>query len=580
VVSNGSNPDIEMFGDYESVLAQFPDNAVQLAFGHRRLEAFKELGRENIPVDLRTLSNQQMADLAWAENERRQDVSPIERAMAIQARIDEFQWTHEDAAEQLRMSRPAVSNLLRLLKLPEEIKEHVHEGELSVRAADALLSITELPENLLEAAEEDYWEEYQPGKIMEKVKAGELTSDEIRERSQGIVQRNTEDLENAIFPLDHAFDGDLIVSPTCNACESKVKGMCAVGTCWDAKENTWKLLLVSKASEESGIPALELGEDETAAIARTTFWEDDITLGEEGIFNQGCPHGNLRLEYDNHPNVADALDIENHPRVSIVCHHGTGKSCTCAKARKEKVNEGEKGEQKERKKILNDEIVAPAAAALAEAIFEGETSAWLILFRKVAQTGGSEKWSLETLQNRIAVALVKKELPYWSPEDHFDTSRDKVEKNILKPIGREDAITFVKDPIDELREQFERIQGWIEALSLEIPTPDALKGNIVYLETIIFEMEKLPAEEQDEGFLADIDFELARLKALLPVVEIELVEPLDMDVVCGLVALEIFDDGLVEYIKEAGYEEIIYALALVTGDEERTDVLQKALELD
>jgi len=554
---------------------------IQLAVGECRWLAFQQIGAMTMPVDIRELTDDQMSKYGLIENTKRVDLSPIEIATGIQRRIEDFGYTHMQVGEELGKSREWVSNTLRLLNLPEEIKGQVHEREISARAADALLSITDLPESLQESAEEDHWEKFRPSQILEDVKAGKVTSDEIRERSKGIVERNTKDLDDAIFPLDFTFEEtEAIVSPLCNTCDSRmdVKKVqhCAIPACWETKTETWKRIALENASTDSGIPILELAEDETKYSHCNTFWSEELTQGEEGIFAAGCE--NLRLVYDQNPYVAEMLDAEKHPNIAITCYHGKSKSCKCEKAKRADLNRDEREAQQARKKVLKSEILAPAAAALAESIADGQPAAWLILYRKLVGTSGGDKWSLEQLQNRIALKLVEKSFTLWDPENDLERSRNDVVKNILTPIGREDVIVIVKSPIEELQEQFERIQCWISLLDLEYPTPDAVKGNIVNLETLIWEMEKLPGDQQDEALAADIDFELARLKALLLVVETELAEPLDMDTVCGLANLELIDDGLEELVSEAGLEEIKYALALVTGDEERMEVLQKALE--
>lgn len=134
---------------------------VQLAFGHNRLAAFKwlqdlgpfsDIGGDwsNMPVELKPLTDEQMAAFAWSENEKRRELSPIERAMAILRRIQDFGWSHEDAAENLGISRPSISNALRLLKLPEDIQDYLHAGKISERQAMALLKLFEQPEDLVD----------------------------------------------------------------------------------------------------------------------------------------------------------------------------------------------------------------------------------------------------------------------------------------------------------------------------------------------------------------------------------------------------------------------------------------------
>lgn len=131
---------------------------IELAFGHNRLAAYQWLVEtrsvgdaepwSRMPVDARLLDDEQMAQLAWSENEKRRDLNPIERAQAIQRRIESFGWTHELAAERLGISRPTVSNSLRLLKLPKGVQGSLRKGEITERQALALAPLFEVDQQL------------------------------------------------------------------------------------------------------------------------------------------------------------------------------------------------------------------------------------------------------------------------------------------------------------------------------------------------------------------------------------------------------------------------------------------------
>jgi len=97
---------------------------VQLAFGHSRLKAYELLSGTDpsfgaMPVDLRNLTDEQMANFAWSENAQRKDLTAIEEAEAIAKRLNDFGWTHAQAAEAMGLERSVISNKLRLLRLPE-----------------------------------------------------------------------------------------------------------------------------------------------------------------------------------------------------------------------------------------------------------------------------------------------------------------------------------------------------------------------------------------------------------------------------------------------------------------------------
>ena len=137
-----------------------PEAEVQLAAGHRRRMAFKGLsvrgdadgeGRERwqeMPLDIRALTDEAMADIAWRENHDRLEVSPPDKAEAIRAALDRFGWTQAHLAERWGLSTAQVSNLLRLLVLPVEILSLMRQGAISERHGRALLPVLQVDEHL------------------------------------------------------------------------------------------------------------------------------------------------------------------------------------------------------------------------------------------------------------------------------------------------------------------------------------------------------------------------------------------------------------------------------------------------
>lgn len=131
---------------FQTYLDEHAGHWVQLAFGHNRLRAFKYLHASFLarpwnamPVVPRRLTDEEMATLAWAENEQRKDLNAVEEALAIRRRIDDFGWTQEEVAKRLGLARSTVSNKLRLLDLPGEVLEHLSAGAISERQAMAIL---------------------------------------------------------------------------------------------------------------------------------------------------------------------------------------------------------------------------------------------------------------------------------------------------------------------------------------------------------------------------------------------------------------------------------------------------------
>lgn len=113
----------------------------EIIAGERRFRAAKLAGLSEVPVLVRDVPNEAAAAMALIENIQREDLDPIEEARGIKRLIDEFALTHEAAAEALGRSRSAVSNLLRLLALPQPLQDMLHQGQLEMGHARALLPL-------------------------------------------------------------------------------------------------------------------------------------------------------------------------------------------------------------------------------------------------------------------------------------------------------------------------------------------------------------------------------------------------------------------------------------------------------
>lgn len=117
------------------------DDSYELIAGERRLRAAQLAGLEEVPVVLRAASAQASLEMAIIENVQREDISAMECAKAYQRLADEFDQSHEQIASKVGKSRVAVSNTLRLLKLPEAMQTAIMEGRLSEGHARALLMV-------------------------------------------------------------------------------------------------------------------------------------------------------------------------------------------------------------------------------------------------------------------------------------------------------------------------------------------------------------------------------------------------------------------------------------------------------
>lgn len=113
----------------------------EIVAGERRYRAAKLAGLTDVPVIVRDFNEQQMMEVAILENLQREDLTPIEEAEAYNSLIVNLKFTQEDLAQRLGKSRPHIANLIRLLQLPEEVRELVNEGHLSMGHGRALLGL-------------------------------------------------------------------------------------------------------------------------------------------------------------------------------------------------------------------------------------------------------------------------------------------------------------------------------------------------------------------------------------------------------------------------------------------------------
>ena len=113
----------------------------EIIAGERRWRAAQIAGLTEVPAIVRDLSDQVAIALALIENIQRQDLNPIDQAMALQRFHEEFGLSHQEIAETVGKARTTVSNLLRLLSLEDSIKDHIQQGQLDMGHARAILTL-------------------------------------------------------------------------------------------------------------------------------------------------------------------------------------------------------------------------------------------------------------------------------------------------------------------------------------------------------------------------------------------------------------------------------------------------------
>jgi len=151
---------ITSHGVIQPILLKRSGDGYEIAAGERRWRAARKAGLKQVPGIVRELSGEQLMMIALIENIQREDLNPIEEAEAFRRMCSEFSLTQEDISKNVGKSRPYITNSLRLLKLPEEIKKMVLAGKLTNGHARALINLDSAKKQVL---------------IAEKIIAGNLS---------------------------------------------------------------------------------------------------------------------------------------------------------------------------------------------------------------------------------------------------------------------------------------------------------------------------------------------------------------------------------------------------------------------
>ena len=132
---------IEAVGVLQPIIVAPSGERFTIIAGERRYRASRLAGLDEIPAIVRDWDSQKRLEAALIENLQRDDLNPVEEAMGVRRLMDEAGLTQEKVAERLGKSRPAVANLLRLLNLPESVRQMLVDGRLSAGHARALVTV-------------------------------------------------------------------------------------------------------------------------------------------------------------------------------------------------------------------------------------------------------------------------------------------------------------------------------------------------------------------------------------------------------------------------------------------------------
>ncbi len=143
---------IKQFGVIQPLIVQKKDDYYEIIAGERRWRAAKLAGLKEVPVIVKEFTEQEAVEIALIENIQRENLNPIEEALAYKRLLSEFNLKQDEVAERVSKSRTAVTNSMRLLKLDEKIQQMVVDEMISTGHARALLALEDKEEQLTLAA--------------------------------------------------------------------------------------------------------------------------------------------------------------------------------------------------------------------------------------------------------------------------------------------------------------------------------------------------------------------------------------------------------------------------------------------
>lgn len=132
---------LRLHGVVQPIVVRKIGERYSIIAGERRYRAARMAGLATVPVVIRDMDEMQAREVALIENIQRENLNPIEEAAAIKSLMDLHDLTQEEVSKRISKSRPAVSNSVRLLSLPEEVQDMVKEGKLQAGHARAILAI-------------------------------------------------------------------------------------------------------------------------------------------------------------------------------------------------------------------------------------------------------------------------------------------------------------------------------------------------------------------------------------------------------------------------------------------------------
>lgn len=190
---------IKQFGLLQPILVQDRKEYYEIIAGERRWRAAKLAGLKEVPVIIRNYTNQEIVEISLIENIQREDLNPIEEALAYKRLLEEFHLKQDEVAERVSKSRTAVTNSMRLLKLCDGVQQMIIDDMLSTGHARALIPIEDTDMQLQLA--QKIFDEKLSVREVEKIVKGILKPDTNKvkkEETPQNIQYIYQDIENRL----------------------------------------------------------------------------------------------------------------------------------------------------------------------------------------------------------------------------------------------------------------------------------------------------------------------------------------------------------------------------------------------
>lgn len=181
---------IKEHGVIQPIIVRQVIRGYEIIAGERRWRASKKCGLESIPSVVRNFSDLQVTEIALIENLQREDLNPMEVAVAYQSLIDQFKITQEELSVKVGKSRSHIANFLRLTQLPNEIKQYVSRGTLSMGHARAIVGLKDniLKKEMTNLTIKNEWSVRELEKAIQNIQETKVKKKKTKSNNPFIIQ--------------------------------------------------------------------------------------------------------------------------------------------------------------------------------------------------------------------------------------------------------------------------------------------------------------------------------------------------------------------------------------------------------